>query len=136
MPTLEMLGSFTLSPLKIDEVITRKSPGNFALGSVENKVFYVRYIGRADEDLNAILKSWVNYRPDCNRFKFSYAASMKAAFLKHCDIFHAFSKGSGLSETDHPDRPEGTDWTCPLCDYLSRSSPPAGSGTTEGIAGS
>ena len=123
MPSLEMLGSFTLSPLKIDEVVTRKAPGNFALGYVENKVFYMRYIGRADEDINATLKSWVNYRPDCNRFKFSYAPNARAAFLKHCDIFHAFAQGSGLSTKDHPQRPEDSDWTCPHCDFFSQPQP-------------
>ncbi len=119
MPSLDMLGSFTLSALKIDEIVTRSSPGNFALGYVENKIFYVRYIGRADENLNATLKKWVNRRADCSRFKFSYAPSARAAFLKHCRIFHEFAKGSGLSVKDHPERPDDTDWQCPVCNVFS-----------------
>ncbi len=115
MPSLDMLGSFSLSSLKIDEVVTRRAPGNFALGYVENKVFYIRHIGRSDDDINKALKAWVGRRTDCNRFKFAYATTSRTAFLKHCQLFHDFAKGSGLSEKDHPNPPEDSDWVCPLC---------------------
>lgn len=123
MASLDMLGSFTLSPLKIDEVVTRRAPGNFAIGYLENRVFYVRYFGRSDGDINAAIKEWVDRRPDCDRFKFSYAPNARAAYLKHCRLFHDFAKGSGLSDTDHPKRPADTDWECPECG--SGEGPPA-----------
>jgi hypothetical protein len=113
MPTLNMQGPYPLTIDKINEVVTRKSPGNYALGHSDEKTFYVKYVGRADSDLNDRLKKWVGSYPE---FKFSYASSPKAAFEKESHNYHDFGGADKLDNDIHPDRPDGTDWACPVCD--------------------
>lgn len=61
--------------------------------------------------MNARLKSWVR-KTRQPRFKFSFAASPKAAFEKECINYHDFSP---RGNTVHPDRPNGSGWKCPRC---------------------
>jgi hypothetical protein len=113
--SLDMSESYELTNQKIDEVVTRTSPGNYALGYVSNLTFHVRYVGRSDTDLNSRLKKWVN-NSQYKRFKFSYATSPKAAFDKECKNYHDFGGDKGeLDNDEHPQRPEGADWKCPVC---------------------
>jgi len=115
MAKLNMRGSYELTNEKIDEVVTKTSAGNYALGYVKDNSFYVKYVGRADSDVNDRLKKWVGYY-DC--FKFSYASSPKAAFEKECENYHDFGETKSLDNKIHPDRPDGASWKCPKCDNL------------------
>ncbi len=46
----------------IDEVLTRTSPGNNALGYMDDDTFNVFYVGRSDSDVSERLHEWVgNY---------------------------------------------------------------------------
>jgi len=115
MPKLDMEGSYELTAEAIDSVVTRTSPGNYALGYISNSTFIVRYVGRSDTDVNYRLKYWVN-DTRFKQFKFSYATSPKAAFEKECKNYHDFGGDKGkLINNEHPQRPEGTDWKCPIC---------------------
>jgi hypothetical protein len=115
MPLLDMEGSYELTAQTIDRVVTKTSPGNYALGYVSNSTFVVRYVGRSDTDLNSRLKKWVN-NSRYKRFKFSYATSPKAAFDKECKNYHDFGGDKEkLDNDEHPQRPEGADWKCPVC---------------------
>ncbi|MBA7669158.1 hypothetical protein ES703_77286 [subsurface metagenome] len=116
MPRLNMNGPYRLTVEKIDEVVTRESPGNYALGRVDKNSFIVSYVGRSDDDLNGRLKYWVGKK--YKHFKFSYATSRKAAFEKECKNFHDFGELEKLDNEHHPDRPDGTDWQCPVCDVF------------------
>jgi len=112
MATLDMNGPFRLNNETIDAQVTRTSPGNYALGDKnERGTFLVDYVGRSDDDVNGRLKKWVGKTSE-PLFKFSYATSPKAAFEKECRNYHDFSPPSN---TDHPDRPKGSDWKCPVC---------------------
>ncbi len=112
MAKLNMDGPYDLTNEKIDKVITKTSAGNYALGYVNDKTFYVKYVGRADRDVNGRLKNWVgNYKS----FKFSYASSPKAAFEKECENYHDFGENKKLDNDIHPDRPDGSSWKCPRC---------------------
>jgi len=113
MEKLNMKGSYELTNEKIDEVVTKTSAGNYALGYVKEKVFYVKYVGRADSDVNGRLKKWVG---SYKKFKFSYATSPKAAFEKECENYHDFGETKSLDNKIHPDRPDGASWKCPKCD--------------------
>lgn len=113
MASLGMKGPHSLTAKKIDEVVTKTSPGNYALGRSEGSTFYVRYVGRSDEDLNGRLKEWVNSKYP--KFKYAYASSPKAAFEKECNNFHDFGGTSKLDNKNHPQRPDGTAWKCPRC---------------------
>jgi hypothetical protein len=112
MPYLEMDGPFKLDTGTINTKVTRKSPGNYALGEKNgNGTFTVGYVGRSDSDVRERLISWVDKtrRP---LFKFSYATSAKAAFEKECNNYHDFNPSGNSS---HPARPEGSNWRCPRC---------------------
>jgi hypothetical protein len=112
MATLGMKGPFKLDKETIDREVTRTSPGNYALGRKNEKgTFLVDYVGRADSDVKARLKSWVGKttRP---LFKYSYESSAKAAFEKECENYHDFNPPDNDA---HPDRPDGTNWKCPRC---------------------
>jgi hypothetical protein len=115
MASLDMLGPYELTKKEIDKQVTRTSAGNYALGRVSNNTFYVSYVGRSDTDINDRLKKWVgNY----SKFKFSYATSPKAAFEKECRNYHDFGGSAKLDNKEHPQRPDGTNWECPICDIF------------------
>lgn len=118
MPSLDMGGSYEFTSEKIDDVVTKKSPGNYALGyqSEDGKSFVVRYVGRSDTDLNQELKA--NLNPKYKRFKYSYATSPKVAFQKECQNYHDFGESEGLDNKKHPDRPDRARWKCPVCDVF------------------
>lgn len=59
MRSLEMSGSYPLSDEAIDEVLTRMSPGNYALGYMDGDTFNVFYVGRSDSDVRQRLHEWV-----------------------------------------------------------------------------
>lgn len=116
MANLGLEGPYTLHTSTIDNTITSTSPGNYALGYVNEKgSFIVLYVGRADKDLNARLKQWVGDTSKYKSFKASYASSPKAAFDKECQNYHDFGGSEKLDNEYHPDRPNGTDWQCPVC---------------------
>lgn len=71
MRCLEMKGSFPLSDAAIAAELTRTSPGNYALGYLEDGSFVVFYVGRSDSDLKQRLQDWVGTPSRYDR----YAAS-------------------------------------------------------------
>ncbi len=114
MPSLRMEGPYSLDIKTIDEKVTRVSPGNYALGKKnENGKFIFSYIGRSDTDLNSELKSWID-KTERPLFKFRYAISARDAFGIECENYHDFVK---QGEVNHPQRPSGTDWKCPRCNF-------------------
>jgi hypothetical protein len=112
-----MQGPHRLNPSEIDRVVPGSHPGNFAIGYVKDaakRTFVVRYIGRADNDLNRTLKE--QEADESSWFKWSYAPSEKAAFDKECKNFHDFGEHGQLENDYHPEPPEGTKWKCPVCE--------------------
>jgi hypothetical protein len=105
-------GPFNLSNTGIDGAILRKSPGAYALGYTRENTFYLGYVGRSDDDVNARLKCHVGLKYP--QFKFGYYPSALAAFLKECELYHAFGP-AGLDNKVHPCRPNNTNWKCPHC---------------------
>lgn len=116
MASLNMNGPYELTKDEIDKKVTRKSAGNYALGYVNDNTFYVKYVGRSDDDLNDRLKDWVD---KYKKFKYSYATSPKAAFEKECHNYHDFGESEKLDNEIHPDRPDGSSWECPYCDVFN-----------------
>lgn len=119
MASLEMDGPYKLDNETIDAIVTRTScAGNYALERRHEKgSFIVNYVGRSDDDVKGRLKYWIERKPYYKRFKFSYASSAMAAFEKECKNYHDFGASEKLDNEIHPQRPEGTDWKCPICDY-------------------
>jgi hypothetical protein len=107
-------GPFSLTKNEIDRVITRVSPGAYALGNSEGNTFYVNYVGRSDDDLNGRLKDHVG---KYQQFKAGYFPTAKAAFEKECNLFHDFGEYS-LDNKVHPARPALSYWKCPRCNVF------------------
>ena len=79
MRSLEMNESYPLSDKAIDEVLTRMSPGNYALGYMDGDTFNVFYVGRSDSDVRQRLHEWVGMP---NRYE-NYASPAKAPWEVH-----------------------------------------------------
>ena len=114
MVSLGMKGPYDLTTKSVNEVVTRKSAGNYALGYKNDKgVFIVQYVGRADIDVANRIKQHIG--EGYSKFKYDYATSPKAAFEKECINYHDFGGSQLLDNTIHPDRPNGSSWKCPCC---------------------
>lgn len=117
MASLEMNGPYQLTSNKVDEEVTRTSPGNYALGyTKDDGTFIVQYVGRSDSDVNDRLYDWEDTK--YKKFKYSYASTAKAAFEKECKNYHDFGESEKLDNESHPDRPNGSDWKCPVCNIF------------------
>jgi hypothetical protein len=108
-------GPYALTDEVINRVVSRTSPGAYAVGHVDtnDNTFYVEYVGRSDDDVNNRLHRHVgNY----SSFKFGYFSTKKAAFEKECRLYHDFNPPDNKV---HPARPAGTDYSCPVpgCPY-------------------
>lgn len=112
MNTLGMNGPLDLNAMKISEAIKAKSPGNYALGYINEHTFMVQYVGRSDSNIHHSLNTWVGKYP---KFKWSYAMSEKEAYDKECQNFHDFGGAESLDNEIHPAKPEGMDWKCLVC---------------------
>lgn len=119
MATLNMSGPFSLDNESIDKAVTENSAGNYALGWTDTKdnKFVVKYVGRADEDLNTRLKQWAK-KGMYSQFKASYANNVKEAFEKECRNYHDFGESEKLDNDIHPDRPKDKTYECPVCDIF------------------
>jgi hypothetical protein len=78
MRSLEMSGSYPLSDEAIDEVLTRTSPGNYALGYLDGDTFNVFFVGRSDFDVRQRLHDWVGAPSRYDR----YAPASKATWAR------------------------------------------------------
>ena len=76
MRSLEMSGSFPLSDEAIDDAVMRISPGNYALGYMEDNMFRVFFVGRSDSDVRRRLHEWVGMPSRSER----YAPQAKASW--------------------------------------------------------
>jgi hypothetical protein len=59
MGLLGMNGPYPLTDEAIDEALLRTSPGNYALGYMDDGAFVVFYVGRSDSDVRRRLHDWV-----------------------------------------------------------------------------
>lgn len=119
MASLNMKGSYELTTERIDEVVTKTSAGNYALGYRSDGTFILCYVGRSDDDVKERLKSWVGKTKKYKGFMFSYATSPKAAFEKECKNYHDFGGSEKLDNEKHPERPYLSKWKCPECDIYN-----------------
>ena len=76
MGSLEMNGSYPLNDEAINAMVSRTSPGNYALWYMDDATFMVFYVGRSDSDVKRRLHEWVGTP---SRYE-KYAPSAKAAW--------------------------------------------------------
>lgn len=79
LTSLEMAGSFPLTAEAIDEEITQRSPGNYALGYMDGGTFVVFFVGRSDSDVRSRLRDWVGAASQYE----DYAPSGRASWGVH-----------------------------------------------------
>lgn len=81
----------------------------------------VHYIGQAD-DLNAVLHEWAERVAETRYyryFSYDYEDDTYERFRRACDLYHYHSESQFRIDNDeHPQRPEGTDWSCPHCNIF------------------
>jgi hypothetical protein len=74
MRMLEMHGSYPLDDKSIDVMLSRTSPGNYALGYMDGDAFAVFYVGRSDVDVRGRLHEWVGMpNPEAHQGSFAKA---------------------------------------------------------------
>ena len=96
MASLNMVGPFPLNEKEIDLQIRKGIPGNYAYGFLnKDDRFVVEYVGRSDHNLNERISHGIGHY---KMFKFSYANDNKV----------------------HPDRPERTEYDCPICNIFDK----------------
>lgn len=121
MASLNMQGAYNFTSSEVDQVVTKTSAGNYALGYEEKReagtTFIVKYLGRSDTDVNKELKAKLSLKHP--KFKYSYASSPKDAFEKECRNYHDFGGRDSLENKVHPDRPAGAGWKCPICSIFN-----------------
>ena len=105
-----LTGPYPLDAATVDRIVTKTSPGAYALGRTDSTTYYISYVGRSDVDVNARLKQ---HAGKYAQFTFGYYATALAAFEKECHLFHDFSPG--LDNDAHPARPQGSNARCPRC---------------------
>lgn len=117
MPNLNMNDPYTFDLSTINQKVTQISAGNYALGYKNEKgTFIVCYVGRSDNDLNHRLCCQLQEHPH-KMFKYSYASSPKEAFEKECQNYHDFGGSASLENEIHPDKPQNTNYKCPICNF-------------------
>lgn len=108
----------SLRPQIVDREVAAY-PGLYFLMATDSAP--VRYIGQT-ENLYEALHAWAE-RVDETRyyryFSFDYEDDAYERFRRTCDLYHYHLASQGtLDNEGHPQRPEGTDWTCPHCDFF------------------
>jgi hypothetical protein len=100
-----------LNARTIKQMVLHAQPGVFLLLTVPDGP--PRYLGRDDKDIREKLVKWLgrSYR----YFKFLYCETPQEAFQKQCELYHSHKRT--LDNTRHPERSEGTEWRCSLCDF-------------------
>lgn len=105
-----LFGSYPLTSEKIDEVVVGVGAGAYALGYTENEIFNIQRIGRSDTNLNSRLHDYIGSH---KRFKYAFYDNVESAFYKECHLYHDFTP----DDNDiHPDKPNGTNYKCPVCE--------------------
>ncbi len=108
-------GPYQLTNERINEVVPQSHPGAYALGKYDlsSDTFYVKYVGRSDDDINDRLHDWVG---EYSYFKYDCFLSAKLAYEKECFLWHDFGGPEGrLDNKQHPDKGDHKDWECPVC---------------------
>jgi hypothetical protein len=91
-------------------VTERTRAAVFGLGRIApNGKFNALYVGRSDENLAGELRRFIG---QYGAFVYGYHSSPLDAFRAECELYHLLEPEDN---PDHPQRPEGTAWACPLC---------------------
>ena len=107
LPSLS--GPHILSIRIIDQTITGKVPGVYALNARVGGALTTRRVGRSVDDLATRIKEFVGLYSD---FSCAIVSSPKHAYESECELYHVWMPPEN---TDHPARPDDADWAFPIC---------------------
>lgn len=103
-------GPFPLTGAGVKNVLFT-GPGAYALGKRgDDGVFYIDYVGRADDDVARRIGEHV--AESSPQFHFTYCPSAEAAYEKECQLYHDFPTTKNIY---HPAKPKGSNQKCPVC---------------------
>lgn len=108
-----MSGPYSLNTQTVNKLVSSSSPGVYIL-STDGKTAH--YVGRSDNDVAGRLNWWVNNSQKYTYFWFEPASSAKAAFDLECQWWHKYRPDDNQN---HPDRPDGSGWQCPVCNIFN-----------------
>jgi len=130
MPSLNMNGPYSLwikdekgnQAKNIGNIVPEDAKcGNYAFGYTIGNTFFVKYVGRSDHNLQSEIEQQMDTdrAKGCDKFMYSQANNAKEAFEKECRNFHDFGGADHLNNQYHPDKPDNTDYKCPVvdCEY-------------------
>ena len=104
-------GPWPFTEDNIKKHITKTSPGNYRLGSLNTKGgITVKYVGRSDVDVADRIADHLD--EGYTHFRYLSATSAKDAFEQECYDYHRFQCAANKY---HPDKPDDTDYKCPVC---------------------
>lgn len=109
-----MNGLYLLNTQTINGVVPRSSVGAYIL-SKDGKIAH--YVGRSDNDLAARLTSYTSDSQNYTHFWYEVTGSAKSAFELECGWWHKYQPDDNKN---HPDRPNGSGWQCPICNIFER----------------
>ena len=107
-----MNGPKLLDAQTISRVVPGLSPGAYIL-SKDGKIAH--YVGRSDNDLVARLISHISDSQNYTHFWYEVTSSTKSAFDLECSWWHKYQPDDNKN---HPDRPNGSGWQCPICNVF------------------
>ncbi len=111
MASTGLHGPHALTHDEINRVVASVGIGCYALGPINDEnLFVVRRVGRSDTGLNGRLHKYVDEYP---YFKYGFFETVRQCYEHECRIWHEFKP---KNNPNHPDRPTGTDYPCPIPD--------------------
>jgi len=111
-----MNGPYSLNSQTISSVIPGNSIGAYIL-SKDGKVAH--YVGRSDSNLANRLGQHISDYQNYSHFWFETSNSILAAFELECQWWHKYKPDDNEV---HPDRPDNTNWQCPVCNIFPSES--------------
>ena len=94
--------------------------GNYQFGTLDkDQNFVPKYVGRSDSGLRKEINQQKRLKESEGKrythFRYKEAFSKKQAYENECKDFHNNGEKDGLDNEYHPDKPDGTDYKCPIC---------------------
>lgn len=118
VPTIKLYGFEFFGPLDLSgDVVSEISDGHlgvYSLGSLSRGSYVPGYFGRSDTCVRTRLTSHVS-AAKFSVFCVRRCSSLWEAYSQECKLVHAFADAYRLANINHPARPAGQDWSCPVC---------------------
>jgi len=106
---------YKLDAATVDMTVEDKKIGNYALGYVKKGSFYVKYVGRSDNNFGSRIKDHTGEDKNYKCFKYTCVKTAKEAYERECQNYHDFSNLDNERHPDNLDNPDYKQYKCPVC---------------------